>query len=83
VASMSGSFNGVKAHILEKYSLALCIHCTSHSLNLAVSNACSVKSIRNTMGSIQEISVFFRTPKRQNVLENTFDKFCFKLIRNV
>lgn len=73
-ASMSGSFNGVKAHILEKYPLAFYIHCTSHSLNLAVSNACSVKSVRNTMGSIQEICVFFRTPKRQYVLETTIDQ---------
>ncbi|XP_022162591.1 52 kDa repressor of the inhibitor of the protein kinase-like [Myzus persicae] len=71
---MSGTFNGVKAHILEKYPLAFYIHCTSHSLNLAVSNACSVKSVRNTMGSIQEICVFFRTPKRQHVLEKTIDK---------
>lgn len=73
-ASMSGCFNGVKAHILEKCPLAFYVHCTSHSLNLAVSNACSVKSVRNTMGSIQEICLFFTTPKRQHVLEKTIDK---------
>lgn len=47
--STSGSFNGVKAHILEMYPLAFYVHYTSHSLNLAVSNACSVKSVWNTM----------------------------------
>jgi len=71
---MSGKFNGVEAHILEKYPLAFYIHCTSHSLNLAVSNVCSVKSVRNTMGIIQKICVIFRTPKRQHVLEKTIDK---------
>ncbi|XP_008178700.1 52 kDa repressor of the inhibitor of the protein kinase-like [Acyrthosiphon pisum] len=73
-AAMSGCFNGVQAHITEKYPLALYLHCTSHCLNLAVSYACNVKSVRNTIGSIQEIAVFFRTPKRQHVLEKNIEK---------
>lgn len=73
-AAMSGCFNGVQAHITEKYPLALYLHCTSHCLNLTVSYACNVKSVRNTIGSIQEIAVFFRTPKRQHVLEKNIEK---------
>lgn len=52
-ASMSGKFNGVQAHIFKKFPLAPYIHCSSHSLNLAISFACNVKAIRNTMGTIQ------------------------------
>lgn len=67
-ASMSGKFNGVQAHIFKKFPLAPYIHCSSHSLNLAISFACNVKAIRNTMGTIQEVCTFFRTPKRQHTL---------------
>lgn len=42
-----GIFNGVQAVIKQSCPLALYIHCGSHSLNLAVSDACHVKLIRN------------------------------------
>ncbi|XP_022169397.1 52 kDa repressor of the inhibitor of the protein kinase-like, partial [Myzus persicae] len=67
-ASMSGKFNGAQAHIFKKFPLSPYIHCSSHSLNLTISFACNVKAIRNTMGTIQEVCNFFRTPKRQHTL---------------
>nr|CAH7760531.1 unnamed protein product [Callosobruchus chinensis] len=51
-AAMSGQFQGVQQHIREKNDLAIYVHCASHSLNLAISDACEISSIRNCFGSI-------------------------------
>ncbi|KAL4123082.1 hypothetical protein QTP88_015314 [Uroleucon formosanum] len=45
-ASMSGRFNGVQACIKKEYKTAIYVHCSSHSLNLAVSYACGLQGIR-------------------------------------
>jgi len=71
---MRGLFNGVQAIIKQSYPLALYIHCCSHSLNLAISDACDVKSIRNAVGIIQTVCSFFNTPKRQAVLQNSVEQ---------
>jgi len=49
----------------KEYKTALYVHCSSHSLNLAVSYACGLQGIRNTMGTIEKVFVFLNTPKRQ------------------
>lgn len=64
-ASMSGRFNGVQSCIKKEYKTAIYVHCSSHSLNLAVSYACGLQGIRNTMGTIEKVFVFLNTPKRQ------------------
>lgn len=64
-SAMRGLFNGVQPIIKQSYPLALYIHCCSHSLNLAISDACDVKSIRNAVGIIQTTYNFFHTAKRQ------------------
>ncbi|XP_050527818.1 52 kDa repressor of the inhibitor of the protein kinase-like [Daktulosphaira vitifoliae] len=63
--AMSGRFKGVQACITEKYPTALYVHCVSHSLNLALSNAVDVISIRNSFGVIEKVYTFFNTPKLQ------------------
>lgn len=73
-AAMRGLFNGVQAIIKQSYPLALYLHCFSHSLNLAIFDACDVKSIRNAVGIIQTVCSFFNTPKRQAVLQNAIEK---------
>lgn len=50
------------------YPKALYIHCAAHSLNLDVSTASNIKPIRNCLGIIEKLYVFFNTPKRNNVL---------------
>ncbi|CAI6343853.1 unnamed protein product [Macrosiphum euphorbiae] len=70
---MSGQFKGVQAFISNKYPTAIYVHCVSHSLNLALSNAAEVVPIRNAFGIIQKIYTFFNTPKRQNVLQNNIE----------
>jgi len=67
-AAMSGRLNGAQVHIREVIPTALYVHCAAHSLNLTVSNSCSLSSIRNCMGTIASVYNIFNTPKRQNVL---------------
>lgn len=73
-ASMSSRFNGVQAVIQNSYPTALYVHCTSHSLNLALSNATSIQCIRNCMGVIENAYNFFNFPKRQNVLSQKIEE---------
>ena len=71
-AVMSSRFRGAQAYIAEQYPTACYIHCTSHSLNFAISNASEVRSIRNCFGNIENLYTFFKKPKRQKVLmQNT------------
>lgn len=73
-SAMRGNFNGVQAIVKQTYPLALYLHCSSHSLNLCISDACNLKSIRNATGTLQAINAFLKTPKRQSVLESAIDK---------
>lgn len=56
-ASISGKFNGVQACIRESYHSAIYIHCSAHNLNLSISYACSVASIRNAMGTVEYLFI--------------------------
>ncbi|XP_031358832.1 52 kDa repressor of the inhibitor of the protein kinase-like [Photinus pyralis] len=72
-AVMSGKFNGAQKFLNEKYNLAIYVHCASHSLNLAISDACDLPAIRNCMGVISNIHTFFNTPKRLAVLQSVIE----------
>jgi hypothetical protein len=49
------AINGVQACIKKEYKTAKYIHCSLHSLNLAISYACGLQYIRNTMGTIEKV----------------------------
>ena len=67
---MAGSVNGVAARIQSLCPLALYIHCFSHKLNLVIVDACQVQAIRNAMGVMSKVALFFKnSPKRQAALE--------------
>ena len=67
---MSGKTNGAAARISSQYSLALYTHCASHCLNLAVVASFEEASVRNMIGVVNRLSVFFFAhPKRQKMLE--------------
>ncbi len=69
-SNMSGKTNGAAARISSQYPLALYTHCTSHCLNLAVVASFEEVSVRNMIGVVNRVSVFFFAhPKRQNKLE--------------
>ncbi|XP_063623118.1 52 kDa repressor of the inhibitor of the protein kinase-like [Cydia splendana] len=59
-ANMSGKIQGVQARISSIQPLAVFTHCASHRLNLALSTACTVPSIRNAVGVISSVATFFR-----------------------
>ncbi|KAF0707053.1 52 kDa repressor of the inhibitor of the protein kinase-like [Aphis craccivora] len=73
--TMSGKFNGVATLIKNKYPTALYIHCSSHNLNLSISYSCNLPQIRNTMGTIESIYLFFNTPKRQKFFTEQLEMF--------
>lgn len=73
-AAMSGRYNGVQHHIKQIHPLALYIHCSAHTLNLAVSSSCGVQSIRNCLGTVGKIRDFFIYPKRKHVLSQCIEK---------
>ncbi|KAK9712528.1 hypothetical protein QE152_g24867 [Popillia japonica] len=73
-SAMRSSFTGVQSIIREQYPRAIYTHCASHCLNLCLSDASKVTSIRNAFnafGTINEVCTFFRrSAKRSNILKN-------------
>ena len=68
--NMSGKTNGAAARITTVYRLALYTHCASHCLNLAVVASIEEPSVRNMIGILNRVSIFFSAhPKRQKKLE--------------
>ncbi|XP_060882117.1 52 kDa repressor of the inhibitor of the protein kinase-like [Metopolophium dirhodum] len=59
-ANMSGAFKGVQSRIASLQPLAFYTHCANHRLNLVLSKASTVPSIRNTVGIITNIYNFLR-----------------------
>lgn len=69
-ANMAGKFKGVKSRILELNDKALFFHCASHCLSLCVVKACQVPYVKNMMGTMKQLALFFsNSPKRQRKLE--------------
>ena len=72
---MSGSVNGTAALISSQYPHALYLHCVSHCLNLAVVKSLDEASVRNMIGVVNRVSIFFSAhPKRQRKLEEAIDQ---------
>jgi len=69
-SNMAGEFRGVQKIINDQFPKALYVHCSAHSLNLAVSSSSNIRPIRNCLGIVEKLHVFFNTPKRNNVLQN-------------
>jgi hypothetical protein len=72
--SMAGKTNGAAALISREYPLALYLHCASHCLNLAVVKSLDETNIRNMMGIVDKVWIFFSAhPKRQRKLEEAIE----------
>lgn len=70
----SGKTRGAAAIVKSQYPRALYLHCASHCLNLAVVKSLEVSSIRNMMGILGWVYVYFNAhPKRQRILEKSID----------
>lgn len=69
-ASMSGNFKGVQTVIRESHPAALYVHCSAHTLNLAIAHSCNVQYIRNCIGTIKAIGNFIKSSAmRTNILK--------------
>ena len=69
--NMAGKYRGAAAMIQTSCPKAVYVHCAAHSLNLCVVAACNIQLVKNMMGTMVEICLFFsNSPKRQLELEN-------------
>jgi hypothetical protein len=75
-SAMSGKFHGAQSYVRALHPLALYVHCSAHSLNLAVSDACAVAPVRNCLGTITSVYNFLNTPKRMEVLKTSINSVC-------
>ena len=68
--NMAGKCRGAAARIQSVCQKAVYVHCAAHTLNLCVVAACSLQLVKNMMGTMVEICLFFsNSPKRQLELE--------------
>lgn len=51
--------------------MALYVHCSAHSLNVALANASSLPSIRNCISTIQTVETFFRSSAQRSEVLRT------------
>lgn len=66
--AMSGRFKGCAANVREVFPQAFYVHCANHNLNLAITHACEISSIRNCMGTIKEVVNFFRVSNKSGLV---------------
>ena len=72
--NMSGKTDGAAALISSQFPLALYFHCSSHSLNLSVVKSLEEARVRNMIGIVSGVSIFFSAhPKCQRKLEEAID----------
>ncbi|CAF2865997.1 unnamed protein product [Rotaria sp. Silwood2] len=70
-AVMSGHIGGVQKLILDIAPKALYVHCASHSLDLAICDACDDRNIQLLFGTVKTVIKFISaSPKRQSLLKN-------------
>ena len=67
---MSSVRAGVHAKIKEISPLAICTHCFSHCLNLAIAASCKVQEVKHLISLINEAYLFLaNSPKQQRMFE--------------
>ena len=57
--NMTGKFKGIQIILRNKYPLATHIHCSAHSLNLALRSASKLREIKDAMVVITGVAGFF------------------------
>ena len=69
-SNMSGLVKGAAAVIQRDHPAALYLHCASHQLNLCIVKSAENRHVRNMMGTMEKVWLFFEGhPKRQVKLE--------------
>ena len=73
--NMSGKFRGCAALISQSCPRAVYVHCYSHVLNLCIAKACDLQVVRNVIGTLNQVCLFFNTsPKCQALLEQVIGR---------
>lgn len=67
-AAMSGEFKGVQSVIREIHPAALYVHCSAHSLNLALAHISNTHHVRNCIGTIKSIGNFIKISAKRTEL---------------
>lgn len=67
-AAMSGYLHGAQAYVRQECPLALYVHCSAHSLNLAIADSCSLANVRNCIGIVQSVGSYFRHSAQRTAL---------------
>ena len=57
--NMAGKYSGTAALIQQQYPLAVYTHCAAHVLNLCIVKEMSIVPVRNMMGTLKDIYLFF------------------------
>ena len=71
-SNMSGRHSGVQRRIRDLYPHAVYIHCMAHSLNLAMSDSCTIPTIRNMFNTVRSATVLIgRSAKRLEAFRRT------------
>ncbi|XP_050058793.1 52 kDa repressor of the inhibitor of the protein kinase-like [Aphis gossypii] len=65
-SEMSGYLHGAQEYIKKEFPTALYVHCSAHSLNLALANASSLPTIRNCISTIQTVGTVFRSSAQRS-----------------
>ena len=71
-ASMSSKSVGVQVNILAHAPKVVYVHCASHCLNIIISNALLLQSLRNMVDKVKQVCIFFHSPKRNGMISNNF-----------
>ena len=67
--NMAGKKSGVSSRILKLNDKTLYVHCFNHRFNLVIAKSCNIQKVRNLMGDIKEIHIFFIFAKKRAILE--------------
>lgn len=73
--AMAGEQRGCQALFKAEIPEATYYHCSSHQLNLALSNACTVPEVQRMVSTMKKLGVFFKySPKKQRQLKNAVEE---------
>ena len=68
-SNMTGIHNGVQARIRQEQPKAIYVHCTNHSLNLALQDASSsVRCVQDALSLTNDLALFFKIHLREQQL---------------
>ena len=74
--NMCGLQQGAATRICRLFPLALYVHCSSHVLNLCIIKACELQAVRNVLGTMTEVSLYFNNSAKWQVLLEKHIELC-------